>query len=136
MLLLLKRHGLNVIRQEVDENRYNLVVFPEKRDDIEVCFVGHLDTVTAYDLDDYGFHKEGDTVSGLGTADMKAGCAAMMEAFVVLAERQYNFPPVNLALVVDEDDLPPENESSFMLDWKLRKGAFVYYQLTGEALKC
>lgn len=100
----LRKHGLNVIRQEVDENRYNLLVLPGKRDEIEVCFVGHVDTVTAYDLDDYGFHEEGDTVFGLGSADMKAGCAAMMEAFVLLAEREGTFPPVSLALVVDEEE--------------------------------
>lgn len=100
----LKKHGLKVTKQEVDEDRFNLIVFPEKRNEVELCLVGHLDTVTAYDLDDYGFHEEGDTVFGLGTADMKAGCAAMMEAFTVLAGRRGAFPPVGLALVVDEEE--------------------------------
>lgn len=100
----LKRHGLKAIRQEVDENRYNLMVLPETRGEIELCFVGHLDTVTAYDLDDYGFREEGEEAFGLGTADMKAGCAAMMEAFTVLVERGKDFPPVSLALVVDEEE--------------------------------
>jgi acetylornithine deacetylase len=100
----LKRHGLKAIRQEVDENRYNLMVLPEAKGEIELCFVGHLDTVTAYDLDDYGFREEGEEVFGLGTADMKAGCAAMMEAFTVLVERGKDFPPVSLALVVDEEE--------------------------------
>ena len=26
-------------------------------------------------------------------------------------------------ITTDDIDLPPENESSFMLDWKIRKGA-------------
>jgi len=33
-----------------------------------------------------------------------AGCAAMMEAFTVLAEKSGNFPPVSLALGVDEEE--------------------------------
>jgi acetylornithine deacetylase len=98
------KHGLMAIKQEVDENRYNLIVLPAKSDEITLCFVGHLDTVTAYDLDDYGFREEGAEVFGLGTADMKAGCAAMMEAFTVLAGRGSAFPPVSLALVIDEEE--------------------------------
>ncbi len=100
----LKGMGLVVIRQEVDENRFNLMVLPEKKDEMELCFVGHIDTVTAYDLEDYGFREEGDIVWGLGTADMKAGCAAMMEAFTVLADKGSAFPSVGLALVVGEEE--------------------------------
>jgi acetylornithine deacetylase len=100
----LKKYGLTVIRQKVDKNRYNLLVLPPKKNKIELCFVGHLDTVTAYDLDDYAFREEGDRIYGLGTADMKAGCAAMIELFVVLIEAGRPFPPVGLALVVDEEE--------------------------------
>jgi acetylornithine deacetylase len=100
----LKNNGLDVIRQKVDENRFNLVVLPENEEEVDLCFVGHLDTVTAHDLDNYGFSEEGDTASGLGTADMKAGCAAMIEAFTVLAERGGVLPPVGLALVVGEEE--------------------------------
>jgi acetylornithine deacetylase len=100
----LLQHSLTAIKQRVDENRFNLVVFPEKKEEIGLCFMGHLDTVTAYDLDDYGFREEGDTISGLGTSDMKSGCAAMIEAFTVLAENGGSLPPVGLALVVDEEE--------------------------------
>lgn len=100
----LKKHGLAPTRQKVDENRFNLVVFPEERDEVNLCFVGHLDTVTAYDLDDYGFHEENGTVFGLGTVDMKAACAAMMEAFITLAKRGSPLPSVGLALVVGEEE--------------------------------
>lgn len=101
----LKQQGLAATRQEIDENRFNLIVLPETQDEeIELCYVGHLDTVTAYDLDDYGPHEEGDVITGLGTADMKAGCAAMIEAFTVMAGRKKTFPPVALALVVDEEE--------------------------------
>ena len=100
----LEQHGLVVVKQVVDENRYNLLVLPEKEQEMMLCFVGHLDTVTAYDLDDYGFHKKGDDIFGLGTADMKAGCAAMIEAFTVLVEGSRALPPAGLALVIDEEE--------------------------------
>jgi len=100
----LKDHGLPVIKQRVDENRYNLVVLPENKDELDVCFMGHLDTVTAHDLEGYGFSEEEDSIFGLGTTDMKAGCAAMIEAFTVLAERGGSLPPVGLALVVGEEE--------------------------------
>jgi acetylornithine deacetylase len=99
----LQDNNLPVMRQEVDERRFNLIVFPENRDDVSLCFLGHLDTVTARDLEDYSFSEKGDTLLGLGTADMKAGCAAMIEVFTVLATEEHAFPPVGLALVVGEE---------------------------------
>jgi acetylornithine deacetylase len=99
----LKKHGMSVERQTVDENRFNLVVFPDKSNGVDLCFVGHLDTVVAFDLEDYGFREEGDTLYGLGITDMKAGCAAMIEAFCVLAETKKALSSVGLALVVGEE---------------------------------
>jgi len=103
MYSYLKRHGLPVVRQPVDEDRHNLVVEP---DDIEAqtVFMGHIDTVEAYDLDSYEFRQEEDAAFGLGTADMKSGCAAMVEAFVTLWENGYAHLPVALALVVGEEE--------------------------------
>jgi acetylornithine deacetylase len=99
----LKRHGLPVLRQAVDEERHNLIVEP---DDVEaeLVLVGHLDTVEAYDLESYEFSLEEDTAAGLGTADMKGGCAAMIEAFLTLWENGHTSRPVALALVVGEED--------------------------------
>ncbi len=99
----LKKHDLPVRRQEVDENRYNLIVFPHHKDEVELCFVGHLDTVTAYDLEDFGPSEKNDTIYGLGSTDMKAGCAAMIEAFINLSGKK-DWPPVGLALVVGEEE--------------------------------
>jgi len=100
----LKADGLNVKKQVVDENRYNIVVLPPKTDEVDLCFVGHLDTVTAHDLDDFGFHEEDERVFGLGSSDMKGGCAAMIEAFTVLAAKKGRFPSVGMALVVGEEE--------------------------------
>lgn len=99
----LKRHGLPVVRQVVDEDRHNLIVEP---DDVEagLVLVGHVDTVEAYDLESYEFSLDGDMAAGLGTADMKGGCAAMIEAFLSLWENGHTTKPVALALVVGEED--------------------------------
>lgn len=96
--------GLTLRRQKVDENRFNLIILPPGNDEPEVFFVGHLDTVTAYELEDFSYRRSGDTIFGLGTADMKAGCAAMIEAFMVLASQRRAMPSAGLALVVDEEE--------------------------------
>jgi len=115
----LKRRNLPVLRQEVDDNRYNLVVVPPERD-IQLTFVGHLDTVTAYDLDHYEYVQEGDLVRGLGAADMKSGCSAMVEAFLTTWENAHALPPVALALVVggeEEGDGARELTRDFRSPW-------------------
>lgn len=98
----LKRRGLRPERQEVDEYRYNLLVRPESGQ-ARLAFVGHLDTVVAYDLENLGVQDEGERIVGLGAADMKAGCAAMIEAMVSLHERQPGLP-IALCLVVGEEE--------------------------------
>jgi len=99
----LKRHQLHVSMEPVDDDRYNLVVMPQNEDPY-LALIGHVDTVAAYDLDDYGFSEDGDTVYGLGAADMKGGCAAMIEAMTCLAEEGDLTRPVALCLVVGEEE--------------------------------
>ena len=99
----LKKQGLPVVRQEVDDSRYNLVVVPPDRE-IQFVLVGHLDTVAAYDLEDYDYHEDGDTIYGLGTADMKSGCAAMIESYLSAWGKMSSRFPVALALVVGEEE--------------------------------
>lgn len=99
----LKQHGLPVVRQPVDEGRYNLVV-PPSGADIRLALVGHLDTVVAADLDHYRYEEQGDLISGLGAADAKGGCAAMVEAYLAVWERDLTRVPVALALVVGEEE--------------------------------
>lgn len=99
----MKRAGLPVQRQEVDENRHNLVVSLSGRES-EAAFIGHIDTVPAYELEDFGAEEEGDLIKGLGAADMKGACAAMIEAFTCLAEHGVTEAPLALALVVGEEE--------------------------------
>jgi acetylornithine deacetylase len=100
----LKRAGLPVVRQPVDDSRYNLLVMASRQVGVDVAFVGHVDTVYAYDLEEYGYRETGDRVQGLGSADMKGGCAAMIEAFCAFRETVGDELPASLALVVGEEE--------------------------------
>src|SRR5450631_2026995 len=82
---LLTRAGFDVERQEVDEDRYNLRVTMGAGEPL-LYLVGHVDTVPAWDLESFGPHQEGDIIRGLGSSDMKGGCAAMVEAWLALGE--------------------------------------------------
>lgn len=99
----LKRQGLPVIQQEVDENRWNLVVLPEATG-AQLALVGHVDTVAAYELEDFGHEEDGDSIIGLGAADMKGGCAAMIEAYLTAWNIARQRLPAALALVVGEEE--------------------------------
>jgi acetylornithine deacetylase len=99
----LKRHGLPVFRQPVDDSRYNLLVIPPVPE-IRLAFIGHVDTVVAYDLENYGYEEKDDLIHGLGAADMKGGCAAMVEAYLSLWEADLHQIPAALILLVGEEE--------------------------------
>lgn len=99
----LKRRNLPVVIQEVDEDRYNIILAPANKD-IQLAFIGHVDTVAAPDLDNYSYSVQGDRVQGLGVADMKGGCAAMLEAFLTFWEAGNSEAPIALCLVVGEEE--------------------------------
>ena len=99
----MKRHGLPVLRQDVDEHRQNLIVSLSGLE-ADIAFIGHVDTVSAYELEDFGAEEKGDVIRGLGAADMKGACAAMIEAFTCLLEQGIAQAPLALALVVGEEE--------------------------------
>lgn len=99
----LRQNGISFDIQPVDDTRYNMVVMPEDGN-AELALIGHVDTITAYDIEDYGFSEHGDTVSGLGASDMKSGCAAMVEAFLELRNACGPQVPAALCLVVGEEE--------------------------------
>ena len=100
----LEAAGLTVIRQVVEDERYNLLAgmgtgIPR------LIMVGHVDTVPAWNLEEYGAEEEWGVVRGLGAADMKGGCAAMLEAWLALAKLpEDQRPPVGLLFVVGEEE--------------------------------
>ncbi|KAA0893510.1 M20 family metallopeptidase [Oryzomonas rubra] len=102
---LLSRSGFRVERQEVEHERYNLRVTMGSREP-ELYLVGHVDTVPAWDLEEFEAHEEGNLIRGLGSADMKGGCAAMVEAWLALTDalKPEERPSLGLLLVVGEEE--------------------------------
>lgn len=102
---LLSRAGFVVKRQEVEEERYNLLVTMGEGEPL-LYLVGHVDTVPAWDLETFGPQEDGEIIRGLGSADMKGGCAAMVEAWLAIADTlsPAERPPVGLLLVVGEEE--------------------------------
>ncbi|PLY12538.1 MAG: acetylornithine deacetylase [Desulfuromonas sp.] len=96
--------GIPVMRQVVEEERYNLVATMGKGEP-SFYLVGHVDTVAAWDIDEYAAVEEWGVVRGLGSADMKGGCAAMVEAWLALATLpDEQRPNLGLLLVVGEEE--------------------------------
>ncbi len=102
---LLAGAGFYVERQEVEEERYNLRVTMGE-DEPQLYLVGHVDTVHAWDLEEFGAREEEGVIHGLGSADMKGGCAAMIEAWLAMAQalKPARRPSVGLLLVVGEEE--------------------------------
>ncbi|HEY6873056.1 MAG TPA: M20/M25/M40 family metallo-hydrolase [Geobacteraceae bacterium] len=103
---LLGRAGFAVTRQHVDdEERYNLCVTMGEGEP-GLYLAGHVDTVPSWDLESFGAQEENGLIRGLGSADMKGGCAAMVEAWLALAAAlpPSERPPVGLLLAVGEEE--------------------------------
>ncbi len=94
--------GFDVQLREVTEGRHNVEILPDGP--VELAFIGHIDTVPAFDIEQFGYSEDGDQVRGLGSADMKSGCAAMIEAFVSLREGGIPLRRSGLFLVVGEEE--------------------------------
>jgi acetylornithine deacetylase len=96
--------GGTVIRQPVAEERYNLLATMGASPP-QLYLVGHVDTVPAWDLEESGPTEAAGVIRGLGSADMKGGCAAMVEAWLALSSLPEDLrPPVGLLLVVGEEE--------------------------------
>lgn len=102
---ILESAGFTVERQEVDDSRYNLRVTMGQGQP-QLYLVGHVDTVPARDLEGFGAEMDDGIIHGLGSADMKGGCASMVEAWLALAETLdvAERPAVGLLLVVGEEE--------------------------------
>lgn len=96
-------YGLAVRKQTVDENRCNLLISTGRRTP-RTLFMGHIDTVPAFDIEHYGCQIRNGTCYGLGAADMKSGCAALVEAFLTAAQADALPDRAMLALVVGEEE--------------------------------
>lgn len=100
----LQEAGVEVTRQVVEDERYNLYATMGSGPP-QLVLVGHVDTVPAWDLEEYGAKEEWGVVRGLGAADMKGGCAAMLEAWLALMTLpEEQRPAVGLLFVVGEEE--------------------------------
>ena len=96
--------GIPVQRQVVEEERYNLVSTMGPGEP-SLYLVGHVDTVAAWDIEEYAAVEEWGVVRGLGSADMKGGCAAMVEAWLALATLpEEQRPSLGLLLAIGEEE--------------------------------
>jgi len=101
--MFFKQNKLDFEFEEVENDRGNLVIMPETGD-CDVVFVGHIDTVPAFDYENYEADIYDDEIYGLGSVDMKGGCAAMIESFLSFRENTKKDFKVGLALVVGEEE--------------------------------
>ena len=95
--------GIYPIRQAVEAGRDNLLILVDKSQN-SILFMGHIDTVPASNLQNFQSEIQHDKIYGLGAADMKAGCAAMIEALLCYQDKYQRLPPVSLAFVVGEEE--------------------------------
>jgi acetylornithine deacetylase len=105
----LERAGLSYLRQPVapresGDSRANLIVELGPRP-ARLMWVGHVDTVPAVGEEEPGLRQEGDLLYGLGTSDMKSGCAAVLEALIALRRSGVVLREgLRVALVVGEEE--------------------------------
>jgi len=82
-----------------------------------LMWVGHVDTVPLIDEEEQRLHRDGDNLHGLGTADMKSGCAAMVEAVIAVVRSGVELRRgLIVALVVGEEEYGDGSEA--LLDWQ------------------
>jgi acetylornithine deacetylase len=99
-----------------DHHRANLIVElgPQPA---AMMWVGHVDTVPLIDEEDQRLHREGDILHGLGTADMKSGCAAIVEAVIAVVKSGVELKRgLIVALVVGEEEYGDGSEA--LLEWR------------------
>lgn len=80
----------------------------------ELMLVGHVDTIPFWGdaEEEYSAEVDGDILWGLGAADMKSGCVAMVEAVIAAVEAGVVFERgFCLALVVGEEDYGDGSEA-------------------------
>lgn len=115
--------GIRYLRQPLPEgggpagdHRANLIVELGPQPSV-LMWVGHVDTVPLIDEEEQRIHRDGDILHGLGTADMKSGCAAIVEALAALVGAGVEFKRgLTVALVVGEEEYGDGSEA--LLAWR------------------
>lgn len=119
----LKEGGVRYMRQPLPhsaghagDQRANLIVELGPQPSA-LMWVGHVDTVPLIDEEDQRMHREGDVLHGLGSADMKSGCAAIVEAIIAVQRSGAELARgLTVALVVGEEEYGDGSEA--LLEWR------------------
>lgn len=114
----LAQAGISYLRQPVEtpggtmgDARSNLIVQLGPAPPA-FMWVGHVDTVPMIDEEEQALRREDDVLHGLGTADMKSGCAAVVEAVTALHEAGTQLKRgLCIALVVGEEEYGDGSET-------------------------
>jgi succinyl-diaminopimelate desuccinylase len=107
----LKEHGQEVTIHE--NNGYLMLTATKGQGDETIIWNGHVDVVPGHD-EQFTPMVERDKLYGRGSADMRAGVAAMMQAFVELDGSQLN-RVIQLHIVTDEE-IGGRNTSKWLVD--------------------
>lgn len=102
--LRLETQNVDTPGAEPDEPRRNLIIRmgPEP---VELLWLGHTDTVILPDDEVLDPRIEDGVLHGLGSADMKSGCAAAIEAAIMLSEAGVKWTRgIAIGLVVGEEE--------------------------------
>ncbi|MBD3334371.1 MAG: M20/M25/M40 family metallo-hydrolase [Candidatus Eisenbacteria bacterium] len=97
-----ERHPVPGVAQE--EERFNLVahVGPEP---LGLSLIGHTDTIDLWGDEHLEVRRDGDRLYGLGAADMKSGCAAIIEAAAAVVSTGIKLKRgFQIGLVVGEEE--------------------------------
>lgn len=85
--------------------RFNVIASVGPAERPGLMLLGHLDTVALPPGEEHAPRWRGEALEGLGAADMKGGCAAMVEALIAVARAGVPLERgLTLALVVGEED--------------------------------
>lgn len=118
----LNESGVRYIRQPLPDggttadHRANLIIELGPQPAM-LMWVGHVDTVPLVDEEEQRLHRDGDVLHGLGSADMKSGCAAIIEAVIAVVKSGVKLARgLTVALVVGEEEYGDGSEA--LLEWR------------------
>lgn len=109
---LSKNTGLNVVKNEVEQNRFNIIAYTkdceiENRFDVDLLLIDHIDTVqpkNGWMFDQFTAQEKEGIICGLGANDTKANVAVLMKTaekittgrimFLFYIDEEYDFKGV------------------------------------------
>jgi len=104
----LKKLGFDVVLDEFEPRRCNVIATYGDKDDIGILFNGHLDVVPVtgeWKYPPFDAVVADGNLYGRGSADMKGGCAAMMAAAACIADKHIQERGIMIIFNSDEESV-------------------------------